>query len=151
MNNVLIKRIKQGALFPRKMSDGAAAYDVLLPEDVYVKPGRNKIPLGIALEMPLGIEAKIEPRSGFSAKGLLDCNDERFDADVLVGKIDSDYRGEISVIIKSGEKFQRKVKAGTRIAQMTFYKVEDVRFEETDELTNTTRGNRGFGSTGTGA
>lgn len=151
MNNVLIKRIKQGALCPTKMSAGSVAYDVFLPEDVYVKPGRNKIPLGIAIEMPLGIEAKIEPRSGFSAKGLLDCNGERFDADVLVGKIDSDYRGEISVIIKSNEKFQRKVTAGTRIAQMTFYRVEEVRFKETDELTNTTRGNGGFGSTGTGA
>lgn len=151
MNNVLIKRIKQGALCPTKMSAGSVAYDVFLPEDVYVKPGRNKIPLGIAIEMPLGIEAKIEPRSGFSAKGLLDCNGERFDADVLVGKIDYDYRGEISVIIKSNEKFQRKVTAGTRIAQMTFYRVEEVRFKETDELTNTTRGNGGFGSTGTGA
>lgn len=151
MSNVLIKRIKQGALFPKKMSAGSVAYDVFLPEDVCVKPGRNKIPLGISLEMPFGIEAKIEPRSGFSVKGLLDCNGERFDADVLVGKIDYDYRGEISVIIKSNEKCQRKITAGTRIAQMTFYKVEDVRFKETDELTNTTRGNGGFGSTGTGA
>lgn len=151
MSNVKIKTLGPNVVVPVRMSDGAAAYDVLLPEDVYIKPGRNKIGLGFALEIPDGMEAKIEPRSGFSCNGMVDSYGQRFDADVLVGKIDSDYRGEVSVIIKSCERYNRMMLEGTRVAQMTFYKVESVQFLEVDELTKTERGNGGFGSTGTGA
>lgn len=73
---------------------------------------------------------------------------DRFDCDVIEGKIDSDYRKSVGVIVHNRDKRTFLIKTGTRIAQMTFHKVEDVEWEETDTLSDTDR-NGGFGSTGT--
>ena len=70
----------------------------------------------------------------------------RFDCDVIQGKIDSDYRGCLGVIVDNKD-VEFRIMRGTRIAQLTFYKVEDVTFEEVEELTQTERGDGGFGST----
>lgn len=71
----------------------------------------------------------------------------RFNCDVIQGKIDSDYRGCLGVIINNQDE-EFIIPRGTRIAQLTFYKVEDVEFEEVEELTQTERNDGGFGSTG---
>ena len=144
-----IKLLSENAIMPTKATEGAAAYDLAIPHDVIILPGRQIIPLDFALEIPKGYEAKIEPRSGFSAKGFQDIKGERRDVDVLVGKIDSDYRGNIGVIVHSKEILTFKMAKGTRCAQMTFYKVEDMAFEVVDELSATERGEGGFGHTGT--
>ena len=172
-----VKIVKnEGALVPKKATKGAAAYDVYVPEDVVIKKGRQIVSLKLIMAVPEGYEADIEPRSGFSAKGMegyhvmervvqmhspaeaiVTPNDgrlywsdkaERFDADVIEGKIDSDYRGEIGVIIKSCDDRMFGLKRGTRIAQLTIYKVEDVEFKEVEELSETDRGDGGFGHTG---
>lgn len=147
---VRIKKLIPEAVVPWKATPGSAAYDVCLPRDYVVRPGRQVLPLEFAIELPLGFEAKIEPRSGFSCKGMDDQYGYRKDADVIVGKIDSDYRDGIGVIIKSFEDYPFVLKKGTRIAQMTIYKVEDIEFEESEELSETDRAG-GFGSTGTGS
>ena len=153
---IKIKKLHENAIIPKKATEGAAAYDLYLPKDYMIHIGRNVLPLNFAIELPIGFEAKIEPRSGFSAKGFegryvkAETGEEfvkRYDADVIVGKIDSDYRGDVGVIVKSNETFI--VNKGTRIAQMTIYKVEDVDFELSEELSETERADGGFGHTGT--
>lgn len=154
---VKIKKLNSDAVIPKKSTVGAAAYDVYTPKNYTILEGRRMIlPLGFSIEIPYGYEAKIEPRSGFSAKGFegrhveAETGEEfvkRYDADVIVGKIDSDYRGEVGVIVKSNETFI--VNKGTRIAQMTIYKVEDACFNEVENLSETERADGGFGHSGT--
>lgn len=150
--NIKIKKLSENAVVPTKGTPGAAAYDVYLPRTYTIHAGRQVLPLDIAIELPYGYEAKIEPRSGFSSKGMESTaasGGARKDADVIVGKIDSDYRGNIGVIVYSHEYWPFSVDKGTRIAQLTIYKVETAEFEECEELTDTERGDGGFGSTGT--
>lgn len=154
---VKFKKLSPDAIVPTKATQGAAAYDVYAPYNFPLVPGRQLMPLDLSIELPDGYEAKIEPRSGMSLRGLAvasrDNNPEgtvNVDADVMVGKIDSDYRGNIGVLLKSNEDLTWVIRKGTRIAQLTVYKVEDVEFREVwgEELNLTERGEGGFGSTG---
>lgn len=161
---IRIKRLHPDAVMPTKATEMAVGYDLYVRHDICIEHPRQVVPLGFALEMPKNLEAKIEPRSGFSAKGIegfalmngreeeelwqrID-KTERFNADVLVGKIDPDYRGEVGVIIRNNDCIPFLIAKGTRIAQMTFYPVLDADFEESDELSDTDRGDGGYGSTG---
>lgn len=176
---VKIKKLHPDAVIPTKATPQSVGYDVYLRQDICIEHPRQVIPLGFAIELPDGIEAKIEPRSGFSSEGIegfalrtetlrghtrdciMETNDElwqridkkeRFDADVLVGKVDPDYRGEIGVIIRNNEPGRHFLIAkGTRIAQMTFYPVAQFPggFEEVEELSETERADGGFGHSGT--
>lgn len=160
---IKIKKLTEDAIIPKKATPGSAAYDIYCPRLVRLANGRQVIKLGFAMELPKGYEAKIEPRSGYSSIGfpvlsfepfmhngkMIEPNEIRVNADVIVGKIDSDYRGEVGVIVKADmDCCHRIVSAGQRIAQMTIYKVEDVEFEEVEELSKTERGERGYGSSG---
>ena len=179
--NVKFKKLLPGALLPKKATGGSAAYDLYVPEDIIIKPGRQVIPLGFAMEMEPGHEALIDPRSGFSSKGMegyeilfvasinthfgaihslakddaleivkkyVALEPERFDCDVIEGKIDGDYRDGVGVIVHNRDTRIFLIKAGTRIAQMTFHKVEDVEWEQVEELSESDR-KGGFGHTGT--
>lgn len=147
---------ENGGVVPVKATKGAAAYDVYAPADFLCRYGRNIMPLNFRLEIPEGYEAMIEPRSGYSSKGIegsspcLSNAARRFNADALPGKIDSDYRGVVGVIIRNCD-VPFHIHKGTRIAQMTFRKVESVEFVESDELTETDRNEGGFGSTNSNA
>lgn len=147
---IKFKPLSELAFMPKKATEGAAAYDVYTPECRIINNGRQVIPLDFAIELPHGYEAKIEPRSGFSSKGIegisIDTEKRRFDCDVIQGKIDSDYRGCVGVIVKNND-FPFLLERGPRIAKLTIYKVEDAEFEVVDELTETDRGDGGFGST----
>lgn len=148
---VRIKKLSKEAVMPIKATPGSAAYDVTVPRDTIVRKGRQIIPLDLAIELPYGYEAKIEPRSGYSSKGFVGTvadTEYRFYADVIPGKIDSDYRAGIGVIVLSHEARQFIVKAGQRIAQLTIYRCEDAVFEETTELSDSERGSGGFGHSG---
>lgn len=148
---VKFKPLSGLAFLPKKATKGAAAYDVYTPSGVIINKGRHIIPLDFAIELPYGYEAKIEPRSGFSSKGMdglySSTERRRFDCDVLQGKIDSDYRGNVGVIVHNRD-CEFLLERGTRIAQLTIYKVEDIEFEITDELNESERNDGGFGSTG---
>lgn len=160
---IKIKKINFNARLPRKATEQSIGYDLYIPEDVMIMGRRQVIPIGLSLEMPEGIEAKIEARSGYSAKGIegyqivsdksitdavymrID-KAERFNADVLTGKIDPDYRGEVGIIIRNNEPNNKfLIKGGTRLAQMTFYKTEDAMFREVEMLTETERADGGYG------
>ncbi|MCA1900600.1 MAG: dUTP diphosphatase [Candidatus Hydrogenedens sp.] len=102
---------------------------------------RVLIPTGIFLEIPEGIEAQIRPRSGLAIKkGLTVLN--------TPGTIDSDYRGEIGIIVINLSKEEITIEPGERICQMVFSRYEKVMFENVDTINQTKRGSGGFGSTG---
>lgn len=151
---VKIKKLSNDAFVPTKATEGSAAYDLYAPCDVLIKPGRQIIDMMFAIELPYGYEAKIEPRSGYSAKGFAGAAasdmepDMRFDCDVIVGKIDSDFRNSIGVIVCNRDNRSFFVKRGQRIAQLTIYSVGVADFVEVDELSDTERGIGGFGHSG---
>lgn len=149
---VRIKALDELAIMPKKATNGSVAYDLYAPENLLIKSGRQVIDLHFAIELPIGYEAKIEPRSGYSSKGFAGSYvkngaEYRFDCDVLTGKVDYDYRGPVGVIVNNRDRVFY-IKRGQRIAQMTIYKVETVDFVETDELSETDRAEGGFGSSG---
>ncbi len=107
-----------------------------------IKPGETKlIPTGIAVALPKGYEAQIRPRSGLALKNSLTVLN-------TPGTIDSDYRGEIGIILINHGKKDYIVENGARIAQMVIAKYEQVELEFVKELDETKRGSGGFGSTG---
>lgn len=150
---IKIQKLSGKAIVPTKMTKGSAAYDLFAPFDQILVHGRQVIDLYLAIELPEGYEAKIEPRSGYAAKGFVGALDNtqepniRFDCDVIVGKIDSDYRGGIGVIVCNRDR-PFFIKRGQRIAQLTIYKVEEAEFTEVEKLSETERETGGFGHTG---
>lgn len=158
------KKLSQDAILPEKATTLSIGYDLYVPTDFIVDKRRQIIPLGLSIQLPENIEAKIESRSGFSAKGIaghrvlygwegkktyVELYSEYFDADVKTGKIDPDYRGEIGVIIHNHRPdIPFLIKKGTRIAQMTFYPICEMEITEVKELSETERGDGGFGHSG---
>ena len=113
-----------------------------LADDIVLKPlDRSLIPTGLFIELPLGFEAQVRPRSGLAIKkGITVLN--------TPGTIDADYRGEIKVILVNLSKEDFVVKDGDRIAQMIIASHEQAEWVKVDELESTVRGAGGFGSTG---
>ncbi len=113
-----------------------------LTEEIIIKPlQRSLIPTGLFIELPVGYEAQIRPRSGLAYKhGITVLNSP--------GTIDADYRGEIKVLLVNLSDTEFKVSNGERIAQMIVAKHETVVWQLTDELTATDRGEGGYGHTG---
>lgn len=138
-----IKRVRDGALLPDYQSDYAAAMDVHAAIDTpatIVPMQRLVVPTGFVMEIPIGYEAQIRARSGLSLKyGICLANG--------VGTIDADYRGEVGVILINLNTEPFVVEPGMRIAQMVVAKCEKVKWDETDLLSETNRGEKGYGST----
>ena len=148
MNKVNIKFVAQeGAIIPEYKTSGAAGADVcaFLSEPVVIKTGEfAMIPTGLSFAIPEGYEIQVRPRSGLAAKnGVTVLN--------TPGTIDSDYRGEVKVILINHGKDAFTVNNGDRIAQLIVAPVTQGVFEKTDELDSTERGEGGFGSTGVNA
>lgn len=125
-------------------SSGAAGMDLraAINEPIHIRPGGiMTIPTNIAIAVPPGYEAQIRSRSGLAAKsGIFALN--------APGTIDSDYRGEIKVILANFSNQRYTVECGDRIAQMVITKYEIATWEECDDLDDTDRGEGGFGSSG---
>ena len=129
---------------PQYETTGSAGMDLRANMDTPIELGsleRTLIPTGLFIELPEGYEAQIRPRSGLSIKkGLTLVN--------TPGTIDSDYRGEIKVIMINLSKETQTIDPSERVAQMVIAKYEQAEFIEVKELTETERGVGGFGSTG---
>ncbi|HRH58916.1 MAG TPA: dUTP diphosphatase [Chitinophagales bacterium] len=129
---------------PEYETTGSAGVDLRaqLQEPVMLKPlQRALIPTGLYIELPEGYEAQVRPRSGLALKkGVTVLNSP--------GTIDSDYRGEIKVIMINLSNETTVINTGERIAQLIVAKFEKVQFKEVDELNETERGEGGFGHTG---
>lgn len=139
-----IKRMDKRAILPTygtKYSAGADLY-ALLDEDLVIAPSETVlVHTGICMEIPTGLVGLVFARSGLATKkGLAPAN--------KVGVIDSDYRGEIMVPLHNHTKEEKVIKHGERIAQIIFMPYIMEQFDEVDELSETVRGEGGFGSTG---
>lgn len=139
---VKIKSVR--GVLPSYETEGSAGMDLraMVDEPVVLKPGQRKlIPTGLSIELPVGYEAQIRGRSGLAVKkgiGLVNG----------IGTIDSDYRGDIGVILINWGEEDFVIENGDRIAQMVIAKYERVEWEESADLTETERGSGGFGHTG---
>lgn len=143
-NSIRTKKLKQNAILPTYGTAEAAGADLYacLDGDIEILPGCSAwIPTGIAIEIPKGCAGLIYARSGLSTKrGLAPAN--------KVGVIDSDYRGEITVVLLNHGDKSQTVSSGERIAQLVITPVITPAYIEVDELSDTDRGIQGFGSTG---
>lgn len=134
----------EGASLPEYQSQGAAGADARarLDETVVIPPGaRRLVPTGLRVEIPRGFEIQVRPRSGLALKhGVTVLNSP--------GTVDSDYRGEIGVLLVNLGDEPFAVNDGDRIAQLVVARVESARFEDADSLSGSDRGEGGYGSTG---
>lgn len=141
---VRLKRLPhgEGLALPAYATSGAAGMDVLAAEDCVIAPGqRHAVATGLAVAIPQGYEIQVRPRSGLALKhGITVPN--------TPGTIDSDYRGELKVILINHGASDFTIQRGDRIAQLVLAPVTQAAWEEVDELDATTRGAGGFGSTG---
>ena len=139
-----IKKLRDNAQMPTYGSEYAAGADMYaaIDEAVTIEPNETKfIPTGLAFEIPEGYAGFIYARSGLACKkGLAPAN--------KVGVVDSDYRGEIRVVLLNHGKVSQTIEHGERIAQFVITPVLTPAYEEVEELTETQRGVGGFGSTG---
>ena len=144
MTKILIKKLSKEVSLPKYETDGSSGMDLSANIDttINIDPGKKEIiPTGISISVPKGFEIQIRPRSGLAAK---------YNITVLntPGTIDSDYRGELKVILINLGQKKFKVEKGFRIAQMVLCPITKIEFEEIDNLDSTDRGKGGFGSTG---
>ncbi len=129
---------------PTYQTSGSAGMDIyaMLTEDIYLNPLERKlVPTGLFIALPQGYEAQIRPRSGLAIKQGITCLNSP-------GTIDSDYRGEIKVILINLSDQIQLIKNGDRIAQMVIAKYETITWVPVAELNESERGEGGFGSTG---
>ena len=132
----------EGLPLPRYASEDAAGLDVTAAEELTLQPGdRHAVATGFAIEIPLGYEVQVRPRSGLAIKNGITCLN-------TPGTIDSDYRGEVKVILINLGQEPFEVRRGERIAQLVPAPVLRAAFIEVGELADTERGSGGFGSTG---
>ena len=144
-NTVLIKKLNNNSFdLPKYQTEGSVGMDLsaFIENDILIKPNeRELIPTGIAVSLPQNIEGQVRPRSGLSLKyGITVLNSP--------GTIDSDYRGEIKVILINHGNEDFLIKNNDRIAQLVFNEVLKVSFKEVNNLDQTSRDQKGFGSTG---
>ena len=144
MTVLKIKRLENNRILPEYKTEGAAGMDLCaaVSEPVELKPLERKlIPTGLKIELEHGYEAQIRPRSGLSIKHgitLINC----------IGTIDEDYRGEVCIPIVNISNEAYTIQPNERIAQMVIARVEQAELKVVTELTDTVRGEGGFGSTG---
>jgi dUTP pyrophosphatase len=135
-------RLLGNAPIPCRQTPGSAGFDLCSNEELVIPAhGFGSVGTGLAIELPERTEAQVRPRSGLAAKhgvGVLNSP----------GTIDSDYRGEIRVILFNASDTDYQVRRGDRIAQLVFSVLADVELVESDSLSDTQRGPGGFGHTG---
>lgn len=141
---VRVKRLEhgEGLALPAYCTDGAAGMDVLSAEDVTIEPGqRHAVATGLSVAIPAGYEIQVRPRSGLAFKhGITVPN--------TPGTIDSDYRGELKVLLINHGDASFAIARGDRVAQLVLAPVTQASWHEVDRLDDTERGSGGFGSTG---
>ena len=144
MVKVLIKKLDKKVKLPEYKTTGSSGLDLtaFIEKKIVIKPGENAlVPTGISIAIPEDTEVQIRPRSGLAAKNNISVLN-------TPGTIDSDYRGEIKVIIFNHGKKNFIINNGDRIAQMVLTPVLKMKLKETNDLPKTVRNMSGFGSTG---
>lgn len=142
--DVRVRRLPhgEGLALPAYATVGAAGMDVLAAEDLSLAPGaRHAVATGLSVAIPAGYEIQVRPRSGLALKHGISVPN-------TPGTIDSDYRGELKVILINHGDEAFAIRRGDRVAQLVLAPVTRARWEAVDELDETARGHGGFGSTG---
>ena len=145
MTKILIKRLSKEVSLPKYETTGSSGMDLAanINSNINLDQGKTAIiPTGLTLSIPKGYEIQIRPRSGLAAKKKISVLN-------TPGTIDSDYRGEIKVILINHGDAPFQVEKGLRIAQMVVCPIVQAQIEEVNDLNETERGKGGFGSTGT--
>ena len=139
---IYVKKLDSYAVEPTQATSGSSGFDVTCVQSHIIPPGERLVcPTGLAFGIPQGYEIQVRPRSGLAAKkGITVLN--------APGTIDSDYTGEVCVILLNTGDEHVRILMGERIAQLVVAKISDPFFVPTDELRATFRGDDGFGSTG---
>ncbi|UAY55093.1 dUTP diphosphatase [Arachidicoccus terrestris] len=144
-NDIIVPIVNKSAFpLPSYATEGSSGMDLRANITEPLTLGsleRILVPTGIFIELPVGHEAQIRPRSGLAVKQGLTCLN-------TPGTIDADYRGEIKVILVNLSGQPQTIQAGDRIAQMVIQQIEQIQWRETDSLSETVRGAGGFGHTG---
>ena len=142
MTKILIKRLSKEVSLPKYETSGSSGMDLASNMNTNIDPGKIAIiPTGLSLSIPKGFEVQIRPRSGLAAK-------QKVTVLNTPGTIDSDYRGEIKVILINLGHDIFRIEKGLRIAQMVVCPIIQAQLKEVSELNETERGKGGFGSTG---
>ena len=144
MTEILIKRLSKEVPIPKYETDGSSGLDLSahIDKNIEIKPGKTEIiPTGLAVAIPKNFEVQIRPRSGLAAKNQISVLN-------TPGTVDSDYRGELKVILINLGERSFIVEKGLRIAQMVLCPVTKAKLKEVESLEDTKRGSGGFGSTG---
>ena len=144
MTEILIKRLSKNIPLLKYETDGSSGMDIAadVKDDIVIKPGKSEvIPTGLAISIPKNFEIQIRPRSGLAAKNQISILN-------TPGTIDSDYRGEIKIILINLGKKSFVINSGDRVAQMILSPVVKAKLREVKKLPKTVRGKKGFGSTG---
>ena len=144
MVKVLVKKLNPKVELPKYKTDGSSGLDLMafIESPITIMPNKSAlIPTGISVAVSNDLEIQIRPRSGLAAKSNITVLN-------TPGTIDSDYRGEIKIILFNHGKENFVVNNKDRVAQMILAPIVKIEFEEVDELPNTIRGSGGFGSTG---
>ena len=144
MVKVLVKRLDPKVKLPKYKTSGSSGMDLMafIESPIKIRPGTSAlIPTGISIAFPKEFEVQIRPRSGLAARQSISVLN-------TPGTIDSDYRGELKVIIFNHGESEFVVNCDDRIAQIVLTPVFKIEFEEINELPETIRGSGGFGSTG---
>ena len=144
MKKILIKRLSKNVDLPKYETIGSSGMDLSanLETSINIEPGETAlIPTGLSVSIPEDLEIQIRPRSGLASKKKITVLNSP-------GTIDSDYRGEIKVLLINHGKSIFTVEKGVRIAQMVICPIVKASLEEVEDLENTKRGEGGFGSTG---
>ena len=144
MIKVQIKRLDPNVEIPEYKTSGSSGVDLManLTQNIIIKSGEScLVPTGLSISIPKDCEVQIRPRSGLAAKSQITVLN-------TPGTIDSDYRGELKIIIFNHGKEQFVIKNKDRIAQMVLMPILKFDFQEVDELDDSGRGTGGFGSTG---
>ena len=144
MVKVLVKKLNSKVKLPSYKTEGSSGMDLIafVDKPIEIKPNNSAlIPTGLSIAIPEDFEVQIRPRSGLAAKSNISVLN-------TPGTIDSDYRGELKVILFNHGNKQFIVKNNERIAQMVLAPILKVDFEEVESLPDTVRGAGGFGSTG---
>ena len=139
---IKIMKVHEDAIIPKYQTEGSAGFDLHSIESVKIFPGYQKlIRIGLSVEIPPGTELQLRPRSGLALKHMLSLTNSP-------GTLDSDYRGEIKIILINLSRETFAVKRGDRIAQAVLCPVIKADMRVVDELSETIRGTGGHGSTG---
>ena len=145
MPKIKVKIINQsGNALPGYATEGSAGMDVRanIPQSILLKPlERQLVPTGLFIELPKGFEMQVRPRSGMAIKQGITCLNSP-------GTIDSDYRGEIKIILINLSQEDQTIQPGDRIAQLIGGRVDKVKWKQVKEINTTKRNKNGFGHTG---